>query len=114
VGFLIFLALALILMWLLVVMPQRRRQAAHKAMIEALKPGDEVLTAGGLYGDVTEIGEDEVALEIAPGVEVRVAMRAVATVIPPDVYEEEEEQEAQSEPPHELEAADAQTNADPR
>jgi preprotein translocase subunit YajC len=90
VGFLIFLILALILMWLLVVMPQRRRQAAQKAMMQSLKPGVEVLTAGGLYGDVTEVGEDEVALEIAPGVEVRVAMRAIAAVIPPDAYEDDE------------------------
>jgi preprotein translocase subunit YajC len=111
VGFLIFLAFALILMWLLVVLPQRRRQAAHKAMIAALKPGDEVLTAGGLYGDVTEIGDDEVALEIAPGVEVRVAVRAIATVIPPDLYEDEEDE---SEPVPELEATEAPTEADRR
>ena len=113
-GFLIFLMFALLLMWLLVVMPQRRRQAAHKAMIDGLKPGDEVLTAGGLYGDVTEIGEDEVALEVAPGVEVRVAMRAIATVIPPDMYEDEEQENADSEPPQELEAAETQTKVEPR
>lgn len=101
-GFLIFLIFALILMWLLVVMPQRRRQAAQKALIQSLKPGDEVLTAGGLYGDVTEIGDDEVALEIAPGVEVRVAMRAIATVIPPDAYEEDEPEAAEAEEPAEL------------
>jgi preprotein translocase subunit YajC len=92
-GFLIFLALAIGLMWLLVVLPQRRRQAAHNTMIARLRPGDEVLTAGGLYGDVTEIGEDEVALEIAPGVEVRLASRAITAVIPPDTYEQDEAEE---------------------
>jgi preprotein translocase subunit YajC len=101
-GFLIFLALALGLMWLLVVLPQRRRQAAHNTLIAKLQPGDEVLTAGGLYGDVTEIGEDEVAIEIAPGVEVRVASRAIAAVIPPDTYAvdevEAEAEEEESEP----------------
>jgi preprotein translocase subunit YajC len=91
VGFLIFIIVLFLLMWLMVVLPQRRRQAAQKSLIAGLKPGDEVLTAGGLYGDVTEIGEDEIAVEIAPGVEVRVATRAVATVIPPDAYEEDEE-----------------------
>jgi hypothetical protein len=49
---------------------------------------------------VTEVGDDEVAIEIAPGVVVRVALRAIAAVIPPDVYEEEDEPE-----PDALEAA---------
>jgi preprotein translocase subunit YajC len=89
VGFLIFLLFAFVLMWLLVVMPQRRRQAQQRGMIESIQVGTEVLTAGGLYGDVVEVGEDELALEIAPGVVVRIAARAVAAVIPPDAYEEE-------------------------
>jgi preprotein translocase subunit YajC len=91
VGFLIFLLFAFVLMWLLVVMPQRRRQAQQRDMVESIRVGTEVLTAGGLYGDVVEVGEDEFALEIAPGVVVRIAARAVAAVIPPDAYEEEEE-----------------------
>jgi preprotein translocase subunit YajC len=124
-GFLIFIVVLFLLMWLLVVVPQRRRQSAQKALIDGLKPGDEVLTAGGLYGDVTEIGEDEVALEIAPGVEVRVAMRAIATVIPPDAYEDEEEDEEAEEEAAELAPAEeigealpdgerASTEAEPR
>jgi preprotein translocase subunit YajC len=91
VQFLIFLLFAFILMWLLVVLPQRRRQAAQKAMIASVEPGVEVLTAGGLYGDVVEVGDDELAIEIAPGVVVRIASRAVASVIPPDAYEDDEE-----------------------
>jgi preprotein translocase subunit YajC len=89
-GFLIIIIVGFLLMWLFVVLPQRRRVSAHQHLVESLKPGDEVVTAGGLYGDVTEIGDDEVALEIAPDVEVRVAMRAIAAVIPPDAYEEDE------------------------
>lgn len=100
-GFLIFLLFAFVLMWLLVVLPQRRRQAAQKSMLNALQPGIEVLTAGGLYGDITEVGEDEVAIEIAPGVVVRVAMRAIAQVIPPDAYEEDEELDEGGEEPAE-------------
>jgi preprotein translocase subunit YajC len=91
VSFLVFLLFAFILMWLLFVLPQRRRQAAQKAMLDAIEPGVEVLTAGGLYGDVVEVGEDELAIEIAPGVVVRIATRSVATVIPPDAYEDEED-----------------------
>jgi preprotein translocase subunit YajC len=83
-----------LLMWVFVVLPQRRRMAAHERMVDELKVGDEILTAGGVFGEVTEIGEDEVAVEIAPGVEVRVAARAIASVIPPDVYDDEGEGEA--------------------
>ena len=89
--FLIFIVFGFLLMWLFVVVPQRRRLAAHERMVETLKPGDEIVTAGGLYGDVTEVGEDEVAIEIAPGVEVRIAMRAIGAVVPPDVYEDEDD-----------------------
>ena len=95
--FLIILILGFGLMWVLIVLPQRRRQSAHNAMVAALKPGDEVVTAGGLYGDVTEIGEDEIAMEIAPDVEVRVASRAIAAVIPPDAYEEDDTAEEATE-----------------
>jgi preprotein translocase subunit YajC len=109
VGFLIFLLFAFVLMWLLVVMPQRRRQAQQRTMIDSIHVGSEVLTAGGLYGDVVEIGEDEFAIEIAPGVVVRIAARAVATVIPPDAYEEDEAQDeeepAELAPPEEVAAS---------
>jgi preprotein translocase subunit YajC len=90
VPFLIIIVLLLVFMWFFVVLPGRRRQAQQKAMFDNLKPGDEVLTAGGLYGDITEVGEDEVAMEIAPGVEVRIATKAIATIIPPDAYEDDE------------------------
>ncbi len=89
--FLIIILFGVATMWLLVVLPQRRRQRAQNQMLEALKPGDEIVTAGGLYGDVTEVGEDEIAMEIAPNVEVRIAKRAIGAVIPPDVYEDEAE-----------------------
>jgi preprotein translocase subunit YajC len=65
-------------------------------MIDALEVGREIVTAGGLYGTVTELVDDEVHLEIAEGVEVRIAKRAVAGIIPPD--EEPEELEAAEEP----------------
>jgi preprotein translocase subunit YajC len=105
VGFLVFIVFAFLLMWLLVVLPQRRRQSAAKAMIASVQPGVEVVTAGGLYGDVVEVGEDEVALEISPGVIVRVASRAIAAVIPADAYEDDDEEEgepAELEPPEEV------------
>jgi len=89
-GFLLFLVLGFALMWLLIVLPQRRRQQATSTMIEGLRTGDYVVTAGGLYGTVTELGEDDLGLEIAPDVEVRVAKKAIGAVIPPDEIEDVE------------------------
>jgi preprotein translocase subunit YajC len=88
VEFLVFLALGLGLMWLLIVLPQRRRTQTHATMITELKPGDYIVTAGGLYGTVTDLGEDDLGLEIAPDVEVRVAKRAIGAVIPEDEIED--------------------------
>jgi preprotein translocase subunit YajC len=84
VGFLIILVVGFALMWLLIVLPQRRRQAAHAALLESLEPGDEIVSAGGLYGTITSLGEDELSVEIAEGVKVRMAKRAVAARMPPD------------------------------
>jgi len=76
--FFLFLILALGLMWLIFIRPQRRKQKQQQGMQSELAVGDEVLTAGGLYGRVTRIDEDEVGVEIAPNVEVRLARRAIA------------------------------------
>ena len=76
--------------WLLIVMPQRRRQKAHQELIERLAPGDYIITSGGLYGTVTELGEDDLGLEIAPDVEVRVSRRAIGGVVPPEEIDEVE------------------------
>jgi preprotein translocase subunit YajC len=109
VGFIVLIALTFLLMWFIVLRPQRRRINQQRAMVQALAPGQEVLTAGGMYGDIVEVGDDEVALEIAPGVVVRVAMRAVAAVIPPDAYEEEPDDEEEVVPEPE-DAADLETS----
>jgi len=65
-------------MWLIVIRPQRRKQRLQQSMQTDLAVGDEVLTAGGVYGKVTRIDDDEVRVEIAPKVEVRLARRAIA------------------------------------
>jgi len=90
VSFVIILIVGFAVMWLLIILPQRRRQAAHASLISALAVGDEVITAGGMYGRVTAIGEDELGLEVAAGVDVRVARSAIAAVVPPDDGEDEE------------------------
>ena len=78
----ILVILVLFLVWLMLVRPQRRRQLAQQAMIDHLRVGDEVLTAGGIFATVVRIEEDEVTVELSPGAEARVAKRAIAAVMP--------------------------------
>lgn len=101
----ILVVLVLFLVWLMLVRPQRRRQLAQQAMIDHLRVGDEVLTAGGIFATVVEIGEDEVTVELSPGTEARVAKRAIAAIMPD---EDAQEPEPEAEPHAELEAAAAE------
>lgn len=80
----IFIIAILILMWFILIRPQRRRQVESQKLLESLMEGQEVVTAGGLYGTITQLYEDEARLEIADGVEVRVAKRAIAGVLSED------------------------------
>ena len=74
-----------LLLWLVLIRPQRRKLIVQQQMQSSVEIGDEVLTAAGIYGVVQSIGEhDELNVEIAPGPTVRVARRAIGAVIPPD------------------------------
>ena len=88
-GFFILIILVLFLVWLLLVRPQRRRRLAHEAMIDELRIGDEVLTAGGFFAIVRAITDDEVTVELSPGNEARLSKRAIAAVLPPEDLEPE-------------------------
>jgi len=99
------LVLLLVAMWLLVIRPQRARQKAAQHTLETLSPGVEVLTAGGLYGVVTDVADDEIHVEIAAGTVVRVARRAIAAVIEEDDDELEQLERAQREAEEEVVAA---------
>jgi preprotein translocase subunit YajC len=77
----IFIVALLAIVWLMLVRPRQRAMRAQQQQISALEVGDEVVTAGGLYGTVKWLGDDEVRLEIAPELQVRVAKRAIAGVL---------------------------------
>jgi preprotein translocase subunit YajC len=78
------------LLWLLLIRPQRARQQQQKRLLESVAVGDEILTVGGLYGIVEELeDDDDLVVEIAEGVHVRMSRRAVATVVKPDEDEED-------------------------
>ena len=109
--FLIVMAALLVVMWLLVMRPQRKRQLQQTEMLARLELGDEILTAGGLYGRVEGLEDDEVMLEIAPGTTVRVDKRAVAAVVAPEEQEEQEAPEAEGAPGRESGAETGSTAA---
>lgn len=65
-------------MYVFLIMPQRKKQRAQQDLLGTIGPGDEVVTGGGIYGGVTEVDGDVVYLEIAPDIEIKVARRAIA------------------------------------
>lgn len=89
----IFIIVILILMWFLLIRPQRRRQLDSQRLIDSLAVGQEIVTAGGLYGTITALEDDEARVEIADGIEVRVAKRAIAGVLTEDDPDELSEPE---------------------
>lgn len=69
------------IMWFLLIRPQQKKMKEHRAMVEALRRGDQVVTAGGLIGKVTKVKEDgEVEVELAEGVKVRVVKQTISAV----------------------------------
>ena len=89
-GILFIIVIAFLLLWLIVIRPQRKRQNQQQQMLGDLRVGDEVLTAGGIYGTISRLDEDQVTVLIAPKTEVLVARRAIAGV----TREQEEDEDA--------------------
>ena len=70
------------IMWFFMIRPQQKKVKEHKAMVEALRRGDQVVTQGGMIGKVAKVKDDgEVEIEIATGVKVRVIKATIAQVI---------------------------------
>jgi preprotein translocase subunit YajC len=87
-AFFVLLILVLFIGWLLLVRPQRRRRLAQESMIDNVRIGDEVISAGGFYAHVVRVLDDEVVVELSPGVEARLAKRAIAAVVPAEPAED--------------------------
>lgn len=92
---LIVLALVLGVMYVVMIRPQRQRQAEQQRTLENARVGDDIVTTGGIYGTITEVDGDDVAVEIAKGVEVHMTRRGIAAVLPPEDGEDEDEPEAE-------------------
>ena len=78
------LVVTLLLMWALLIRPQQRRMRQHQLVVSSLRAGDEIITAGGIYGRVRSVDDDSMILEVAPGVELRVLRAAVSQRVTED------------------------------
>ena len=72
--------LIFVIMYFLMIRPQQKKVKEHKAMVEALRRGDQVVTSGGMIGKVVKVADGEVEVELAPNVKVRVVKSTIAQV----------------------------------
>ncbi|MFO1239108.1 MAG: preprotein translocase subunit YajC [Sphingomonadaceae bacterium] len=76
------LVLIFIIFWFLLIRPQQQRAKQHRAMIDAVKKGDSIVTGGGLVGKVTKVEGDIVEVEIASGVKVKAIKATLSDITP--------------------------------
>lgn len=76
------LVLMFVVLYFVMIRPQMKRQKEHKAMIEALVKGDEIVTAGGVAGKISKLGDSYIGLEVAEGVEIQLQRSAISQVLP--------------------------------
>lgn len=76
------LVLMFVVLYFVMIRPQMKKQKEHRTMVEALAKGDEIVTAGGMLGRVTKLGDNFIGVEIANGVEVQLQRSAVVQVLP--------------------------------
>ena len=80
------LVLMFVVLYFVMIRPQMKKQKEHKAMIEALAKGDEVVIAGGVIGRVAKMGESFLHVEVANGVELQVQRGSVLQVLPKGTF----------------------------
>ena len=76
------LVLMFVVLYFIMIRPQMKKQKEHKAMIEAVAKGDEVIIAGGVLGRISKLGESYLHVEVANGVELQVQRGAIVQVLP--------------------------------
>ncbi|TNE44206.1 MAG: preprotein translocase subunit YajC [Deltaproteobacteria bacterium] len=75
--------LIFVLFWFLIIRPQRKREQEHQKLLNSLKTGDKVLTNSGIYGEVAEVTQQTVLVEIAPKVRIKMQRQAVSAITAP-------------------------------
>ena len=76
--------LIFVIFYLLMIRPQQQRVKQHQAAIAAVRKGDEIITGGGIRGRVSKVSDDEVEVEIAQGVKIRVIKSTISQVLSPN------------------------------
>ena len=76
------LLLMFVVLYFVMIRPQMKKQKEHRAMIDALAKGDEVVSAGGLLGRISKLGDNYVGLEVASNVEIQIQRSAIVQVLP--------------------------------
>ncbi len=74
----VFLVLIFAMFYFLMIRPQRKRQKEHQQMMEELRKGDRVITAGGIYGVIENVSEDSIVIKVESGTTIRLAKSSVA------------------------------------
>jgi preprotein translocase subunit YajC len=80
------LVLMFVVLYFIMIRPQMKKQKEHKAMIEAIAKGDEVVIAGGVLGKVAKLGDNYLHVEVANGVELQIQRGAVVQVLPKGTF----------------------------
>lgn len=73
----VFMVVMIVMFYYVVIMPTKKRQKAHQNLVSTIREGDQVITAGGLYGKIVKVRDRTVDLEVAPGVRLRFDRRAI-------------------------------------
>jgi preprotein translocase subunit YajC len=73
--------LVFVIFYVLIIMPQRKKQKKHMSMVEQLKPGDRIITSGGIYGTVMGVQPDRIELKVSANVKVDITKSAVAVIL---------------------------------
>ena len=73
--------LVFVIFYLLIIMPQRKKQKKHQEMVGQLKPGDKIITTGGIYGTVMGVQQDKIELKIGSNVKIDITRNAVAAFL---------------------------------
>lgn len=76
------LVLMFVVLYFVMIRPQMKKQKEHRTMIDAVTKGDEVVTAGGVLGKISKVGDSFLGLEVANGVEIQIQRSAVVQVLP--------------------------------
>jgi preprotein translocase subunit YajC len=83
IGALIPFVLIFVIFYLLIILPQRKKQKRHQEMIQDLKGGERIVTAGGIYGTVTRVMDDRIEVEVGKNTKIQITKSSVSGVIKP-------------------------------